>query len=64
MNTSNQIHPCNLLDAKALGDWGENIARHYIEQQGLKKSILNKLLCILFVIYVPRIVNGENCLLM
>lgn len=36
MNTSNQIHPCNLLDAKALGDWGENIARHYIEQQGLK----------------------------
>ncbi len=36
MNTINQTYPCNQLDAKALGDWGENIARHYIEQQGLK----------------------------
>jgi len=27
---------CNLLDAKALGNWGEDIARQYIEQQGLK----------------------------
>ena len=36
MNTMNCEQNCNLLDAKALGNWGEDIARQYIEQQGLK----------------------------
>ena len=36
MNTINYEENCNLLDAKALGNWGEDIARHYIEKQGLK----------------------------
>ena len=36
MNTMNCDQNCNLLDAKALGNWGEDIARQYIEQQGLK----------------------------
>ena len=36
MNTINCEENCNLLDAKALGNWGEDIARHYIEKQGLK----------------------------
>ena len=36
MNTMNCEQNCNLLDAKALGNWGEDIARQYIEKQGLK----------------------------
>ena len=36
MHTMNCDQNCNLLDAKALGNWGEDIARQYIEQQGLK----------------------------